>query len=133
MKRGFKAVLFVALVALVALVGCQSLLDGAKETFANENTCPVERVEARERSDLRSSSFRASRTPPKDVAADPARLKMWQDKEETSRTSSDHLGSIVEVRGCEKHKFYRCYRSSQHASRMNCSEERDATGTVTTW
>jgi hypothetical protein len=122
-----------AISALAALVGCQSLLDGAKETFSNENTCPIERVEARERPELKASSFKAKRTPPADIAADPGRLAMWQKQEEASHTSSDGLGSIAEVRGCGKRAFYRCYRSSKQAHRMHCVSERDETGTISKW
>jgi hypothetical protein len=118
---------------LGALVGCQSVIDGAKEEFSKSNTCPLDRVEARERPELKASSFTAKQKPPADIAADPSRLKMWQEQQERSRTAGDGIGSIAEARGCGKQAFYRCSRSQKHAHIMNCSIERDETGTVTKW
>ena len=115
------------------LGGCQSLTDGAKEEFSKSNSCPLDRVEVRARPELTSSSFKAKSKPPADIAADPGRLKMWQEKEEASRTSSDGLGAIAEARGCGKQAFYRCYRSTKHASQMICFAETDETGTIPKW
>ena len=89
---------------------CTSLADGAREEFSKGETCPVSQVVSMTRPDLHPSDFQAPSKPPADVAADPARLKMWNDKEAESRRTTDAWDDIVEVRGCGKKVFYGCHR-----------------------
>ena len=56
-------------------------------------------------------------SPPADIAADPGRLKMWQDERAESREHTDYSRHIVEVRGCGKHVFYECCHPSSESSR----------------
>src|ERR1700744_1741155 len=96
----------IAFAALAVLVSCQSYPDAAKEKFSESKSCPLAQVEARERKDLRASSFRAPGSPPSDVAADPARLKVWRDGDDQKRKSSDNIETVVEVNGCGFQVFY---------------------------
>ncbi len=124
----------------IGLIGCQSISDGAKATFSHDNTCPLERVEARERPDLRQASFsdspRLPSTPPPDIANDPSRLKMWQE-EQSKKAHSDDDHHIIEARGCDKHVFYDC-RHSLSTDRVGgaswvCSEETYVPNSISGW
>ena len=136
--RGTASILRRELVCLVALLGlaliggCQSVTDGAKAEFSKSNTCPLDRVELRERPELKASDFKKKATPPDEIAADPARLKMWEQKQQqdTARDANDGLGTFVELRGCDQHAYYRCERSQKHPARMDCSDTEDNAGTV---
>ena len=130
---------WVVAVALVA--GCQSPEGSAQETFSRANTCPPDRVQAKTRADLNPSSFVNTGTeePPKDIAADPARLKMWRDERAKRAASSEHSFDmtgkqhIVEVSGCGKHVFYECHlpqRGGGGGPRFWCSEEREVPASV---
>jgi hypothetical protein len=121
---------------MLALSGCQSVADGAKEDFSRGNTCPIERVEARARPELKPSQFRRKATPAADISADPGRLKMWQDKQAADAAYNDDYHQIVEVRGCGQHEFYECRHpgsGSTSGVRWMCTTERYVPGTISKW
>ena len=103
---------------LIALgqLGCQSLSDGAKNDFSRSFTCPMDRVEVRARPELHPSDWFKAKTPPSEVASDPARLRMWQDAQERLRTSGDKYHSIYEARGCGHQTLYECGRTTRGSS-----------------
>lgn len=121
-------------VVLVFLCACQSVTDGAKESFSSEKTCPLARVEARERPELKPSQFDKS-DPPPDVAADPGRLQMWRDEHKATADKDDMLGQIVEVRGCDKHVFYNCVHptSSSNGARWMCMTQTNVPEGISHW
>ena len=115
-----------ALATLVSLTSCQSLADGAKETFAKDYSCPADRVESRDRPDLRHSSFDTGPTtptpkPPPDIAADPARLAMWQRRHQHDPTELDSTTDVEEARGCGKQAFYFCHGGQRHSLQAKCA------------
>src|SRR5882724_12368083 len=111
--------------ALLFLCGCQSVTDGAREQFSHDHVCPLDRVEARARPELKPSQFGAPSTAPKDVAADPGRLELWQAEQAQFAANDDAWGEIVEARGCEVHVFYSCGHPtrSSDGSRWMCTVE----------
>ena len=85
----------------LSMAGCKDLNEGAREDFSRAHTCPMDRVEARERADIRPSSLRYGEDkPPAEIAADPGRLKMWQDERTKDRQDYDSSNKTFEVRGC---------------------------------
>ena len=54
-KRGHWVV--TAMAAVFPLAACQSLASGAKEQFSKDYSCPLDRIESRDRRDLHPSSF----------------------------------------------------------------------------
>ncbi len=111
------------LVAAVGQVACQSLSDGAKETFSKSFTCPIDRVEVRARPELHPSDWFKPRKPPTDIAADPERLKMWQAEQDKLRTVWDPYHSIYEARGCGHQSLFECGKAGRGSSRSwSCSE-----------
>jgi len=64
-----KPLAFAGSIALLSLVGCQSVGEGAKQEFSKDNTCPLDRIEMRERPELKPSSLEGPSTPPADIAA----------------------------------------------------------------
>jgi len=125
-----------ALFAIVCLSGCQSVADGAREDFSSANTCPIERVEARERTDVKPSQLRRKVDPPPDIAADPGRLKLWQDKRAKSSAHDDEDHHIVEVRGCDRHEFYECKHPGSGSTpgvRWMCSTDSYVPDTISKW
>ena len=115
-----KTSLLLVLALPTVLVGCQSKEAGAREKFSNEVTCPEERVEVRERSDLTPSMLRAQVPPPPDVAADPGRLAMWKAKEEESNENADQACDMFEARGCGKQSLVCCRRHSKRINETSC-------------
>jgi hypothetical protein len=111
-----KTSLLLVLALPTGLVGCQSKEAGAREKFAEEFTCPADRVEVRERSDLKPSMLRAQVPPPPDVAADSARLAIWKAEEEKNNKNADQGCDLFEARGCNQQSLVCC---SRHAKRMN--------------
>ncbi|HEY1814037.1 MAG TPA: hypothetical protein VGG74_16915 [Kofleriaceae bacterium] len=78
-------------------VGCtQHVEAAAARTFAAADSCPIDRLSATRRTD--------SAQPPADVAADPARLSMWQ----SAQARRDAAAIDVDVHGCGSGASYRC-------------------------
>jgi hypothetical protein len=122
---------FVAAALCAALTACKNLNDAAREDFSQTHTCPLDRVEVRERRDLRPSSFMTTRTPPAEVAADPGRLKMWQDEQDKQRAAANNYGDqVFEVRGCGHQTLMTCHRLSRNANRAFCSSKDYPPGVV---
>jgi hypothetical protein len=110
--------------ALFSLAACQSLAAGAKEQFSKDVSCPLDRIESRDRHDLHPSSFTNPMFLPKpsaEIVADPGRLAVWQRNHEHDRTRSDGDNQIEEVRGCGKQAFYECH-VFRKSSRASCSQ-----------
>ncbi len=104
------------------LCGCESVVDGSRDKFSSEFTCPVDRVEAHPRPELHPSTLEGS-SPPGDVAADPERLKMWRDRQAMFNERRDSNDDIIEVSGCGKHVLYACHRYSKGFNRFMCRTE----------
>lgn len=122
-------------VVLVVFCGCQSVGDGAKEQFSKDNTCPLDRVEVRERGELKPSQFTKPHDAPADIAADPGRLKVWRDEQARLAANDDNWGRIVEARGCDKHVFYACGHptKSSDGKRWSCSEQSFVPAGISKW
>ena len=113
---------FVGVALVLVLAGCRSMEDGARDDFSRDHTCPVDRVEARVRKDIRPSSLAKAETPPAEIAADPGRLKMWQDERAKNAQYADSNRTIVEVRGCGKLELQECSRGSRDTNKIFCSK-----------
>lgn len=109
----------VTAVSASLLLGCQSRVTVARETFSKSKSCPLDRVTARERPDLSAYDviFGKRATPPPEVAKDPARLALWQKQQDESRRAWDAAQSVVEVEGCGERALAMC--SSR--KRTSCS------------
>lgn len=112
----------VALFGALFLVGCRSDETIARESFAHEFSCPNERITVTPRKDLVGADLAIRQeAAPKDIAADPGRLDIWQ--KEAARRRADYDGSsVIQVRGCEKELLYICgdLRVSVGATRHVC-------------
>lgn len=108
--------------AFVCLVGC-SKETGARERFAEEFTCPVDRVEVRERKDLTPSMLRVKVPPPPDVASDPARLALHNEQEAEIDEGADSFGDIYEARGCDKQSLYACRIRTNNRFGVSCTSQ----------
>jgi hypothetical protein len=130
-------------VAIAALgLSCKSMETGAREEFSRKHYCPLDRVEARRRADLRawdvafSGSPEAS--PPDEVAKDPERLGMWkQEQAQHQKDWSDGL-DVYEVRGCGHEELSICHHPGGpeggiYLSEVSCSEGRYPAGTQKSW
>lgn len=114
----------VPVVAAVLLVGCRSNETMAKESFGRRFTCPEDRITATPRTDLKAVdlAFRPE-VPPATVAADPARLALWQ--KEQAATASEYDGdAVLQARGCNAEILYICgdLRVSVGATRPGCMD-----------
>ena len=106
--------------APLALSGCKSVTEGAREQFSREHTCPLDRVEVRARPEIRASALEERRAPPREVGSDPERLRMWQAEEDKRRAATDGRDDIVEVRGCGHQTLYACRRGSRNQNSVSC-------------
>jgi hypothetical protein len=57
---------------------CTALPAGTREAFSQQYSCPIDSITSKDRPDVHAAQFEKSATPPADVAADPARLAVWQ-------------------------------------------------------
>ena len=124
------------LAAMLVLAGCQTLAAGAKEHFSKDYSCPPDRIEARDRPDLHPSSFRTqppTPTPPAAVAADPARLAIWEKNHRVDITQYDDDYDIEEAHGCGHDAFYQCHHGQQHANVAFCSQQSAVPPNVSHW
>ncbi len=116
-----------SLLSLVAVGGCTSLEKGAQEEFTSSFSCPKERVTVTPRPDLKAAVFGSRPAPPADVAADPARLAVWQKKEDDLQSTWNNSTTVFEVAGCDKDVIYKCGQAAKHASTSSgimCTEAR---------
>ncbi len=123
MQRGFS---FLAL--SLCVTSCKSYEAGAKESFSEHHTCPLDRVEVRRRSDLKLSAFQGGMEAPADIKSDPGRLKMWEEKQEKSRESTDAACEMWEAKGCGFREFECCRRPAKHANRVSCFSHKPLPG-----
>jgi hypothetical protein len=98
---------------------CKSLKTGATEQFGKDYSCPEDRVEAREREDVRGSTLfigPSTATPPEEVKKDPARLAKWRADQAESQKGAiavyDGM-TVFEVTGCQHRAFYACSRANK--------------------
>jgi hypothetical protein len=101
----------------VLVLSAGSVQTAVKEKFSFDFTCPVERIEVRDRSDIKPSDFKVKDPPPlppPEVAADPARLALWRERNPDRRSDVDFDNlldidnSVEEARGCNRKAMYRC-------------------------
>ncbi len=102
----------------VLVMGCSGAMDSAKEDFSKDYTCPVSRVEARVRKDVKPSTLSPfkKKEPSAKIKEDPARLAMWNKEQEDKDAQTDDGQTVVEVRGCDNTVLYSCGYASQHSS-----------------
>ena len=114
-----------AVLAFVAVLvlSAGSVQTAAKEKFSFAFTCPAESIEVRDRSDIKPSDFKFKDPPPlpsPEVAADPARLALWRERNPDRRSDFDFDNfldidnSVEEARGCNRKAMYRCEWVSGH-------------------
>jgi hypothetical protein len=116
----------------VAPSACKNKEEGAREAFAAEFTCPVNRIEVRPRPDVKLSDTIPMIEPPAEVKADPERLKMWRDKQTQGKRKGDESCEMFEARGCGEQTLLCCSRPPKHLDRISCST-RDYENGVDRW
>jgi hypothetical protein len=123
-----------ALVALVLVAGCSGpvTLDDVRKEFSQSNTCPIDRVEARERLELKPSQLDWSPDPPREIAADPGRLQMWQAERDKQNAYTDGRDHVFEARGCGTQTLYACHRMSSRQGSVMCHQRKYPAG-VARW
>jgi hypothetical protein len=106
MKRGMRY----AAIA-VALCGCTSLDEGARQEFSRHFTCPESSITVTERSDLDADEIERGPIPdpPAEVKADPTRLALWNQQHQPIHTGH----TIYQAAGCDHEVFYSCGRSKK--------------------
>jgi len=95
-----------AIILFVLLTGCaaQTLQAASRETFAQETTCPPERVSVVARPDIAKPP---APEPPNDVAADPGRLAYWR-KQHAAELSEAANAEVFELAGCGQKRITSC-------------------------
>lgn len=111
---------------------CKSKEQGARESFSDDFTCPLDRVEVRARPDVKPSDLAKREEPPADIKADPGRLQLWQSKKDEERRKSDDRCEMFEARGCGKQTLLCCSRPAKRQDRVMCFNHDYADG-VTRW
>lgn len=109
---------------LVVIAGC-SQEKSARERFATDKTCPIDRVTATEKvgESAHDLIWGPPKKPPPEIAADPARLALWQKQEDASKKSWDKATRVWEVTGCNETQLYTCMPSSKRMG-ANCTSVR---------
>jgi hypothetical protein len=119
------ASIVVGLVAFASLAvsGCQSMEDCAKETFSKEFSCPTDGVSVRARSDVDGWAVTHDPPqPPQEVKDDPARYRVWKDDQDEQRAQFNKRLNVYEAKGCNHEALYDCnHPSNPGAPSTNCS------------
>jgi hypothetical protein len=113
---------------LLSLVGCESYDHATKVAFEQAYTCPTDRVTVTYRADLRWHDVQSgvADTPPPEIAADPARLALWQAKQD-SYAEWNNRNYVYEAAGCDHHALFGCAHDSDGwLSCIGTTEERAA-------
>ncbi|MDC0684952.1 MULTISPECIES: hypothetical protein [Sorangium] len=113
-----RAVLSICLwtvLVVLSSAGCKRLKTGAREDFAERYSCPEDRVEVRERDDVKWSTVvlgdAPREAPPAEVKNDPGRLAKWHadraEQDAETRETLDDL-DVFQVRGCGHDELVAC-------------------------
>lgn len=98
--------------ALAAAVGDpDAMLEGAREQFGKQFSCPDDRIRAKRRTDLEIATTATSATPPDEVKADPERLAKWQADHAMEQAASSKRASErqrFELDGCGHSELLDC-------------------------
>lgn len=101
-------------VALLACSGCVTSMAGARSQFAQDETCPDDRVSVAAEARLPTVA-----SPPPDVASDPQRLAMWQRADE-QRERSESREKYYVAKGCGQTQVYHCYHCVDMPDKTVC-------------
>jgi hypothetical protein len=106
-----------------SLTGCKSREEQARDEFSEAVSCPASKIEVRELEGVTAHDVRekhnptAKPKPPADVAADPERLAVWEEKQDKQRRASQRepgFGSdVFEAKGCGETITYECWRKNR--------------------
>jgi hypothetical protein len=103
----------------------------AKKAFAQSFTCPDDRVELRQRSDIKGSMFNTHTPPSDEVKADPARYAIWQKQQDEADRFADSGGNygvfFFDVRGCGHQVLYKC------SNKPSCGEVKYPAAVSSVW
>lgn len=113
----------VVLVSAALTTACSSYETIARESFADTRSCPIAGVKAVEHPEISGHDliFGTSK-PPADIAADPARLAIWKDKDAKSKKLWDETTKVFLVTGCNESTYYTCSTGAGSKSgRRSCS------------
>lgn len=89
--------------------------------MSNANSCPVEQVQAKRRSDVKESDFTSWPAPPADVAGDPARRAVWEKNLQEQKDGLDRQSNVYEAKGCGKQVFLACKNRKGQAGNVTCT------------
>ena len=117
----------------LAAWGCTSLKDGAREEFSSTYSCPSAQIELAKRDDVKPHDliFGSRPAPPGEVARDPQRLALWEQKQQKLEDDWNNGAEVWEARGCGHDVVYACSRAQTHASTSSgiiCSEGKHPPG-----
>ncbi len=116
---------FSLLIAAGALTGCQSYETVARESFANDRSCPLAGVTAVEHPEVSAHDliFGPISAPPADIANDPARVAIWRAKQEDLKKTWDGSTKVFEVAGCKEKSYYTCSGGGK-SGRRTCNSRK---------
>jgi hypothetical protein len=109
--------IFKLLVAVVA--GCEgaekSYEDTARETFSKEQSCPLDRLSARQRKDLDAyeTVWGKDEDPAAEIKNDPGRYAVWKKQRDETHAQYNKATTLVEVKGCNHESLYSCAMGTQ--------------------
>jgi hypothetical protein len=102
--------------SVTLLMACEKLDADAKKSFSGSNTCPLDRVESRERPELHPSMLAPSSRPPAEVARDPQRLAMWQQQQAKSHAQTTRIRRCSRSADATTRSSTRCHRFKNTSS-----------------
>jgi hypothetical protein len=104
-----------ALVPVVlACAACSSREAGARAQFARDVICPEYRVAVSP-----GLLVMDEREPPADIAADPERLQMWQEREAERRAAEERKQYFI-AQGCGEQRVYHCFYCVRTPGKTRC-------------
>jgi hypothetical protein len=94
-----------------SFASCVSLASDARDAYSKSSSCPTELVSVRRRADVGPHTLwgLGMQEPSPDIAADPVRLRFWQQVTVAKTRQRDDLAEVYEVRGCGAEQLLCCW------------------------
>lgn len=96
----------------LSLVGCSVSASDVQKEFSKKYSCPMGQITVTKRPDVDAGEFEKTPTPPPDIAADPARLAVWQANHQPKPWNAD----FFELAGCGHHVLWGCVLPGKQSS-----------------
>lgn len=107
--KASRAAVYPALASLLLVLGCESMRGTVRSAFSNTYSCPRSAIVITPRPDVKAHTvIDPPSEPPADVASDPARLRLWNERRQRHYAQLDSDDDVFDASGCGHEDRYAC-------------------------